>query len=568
VLSDLVVHNFAIIRHLEISFRSGMNILSGETGAGKSILVGAVNLILGSRASQEMIRTGANEATVEAVFPLPGDTSLKARLQEWGLECSDEVLIRRSINRNGRNRVFVNDQMVTLQQLQQLAKGLVSISGQHENQLLMDPEIHLGLLDAFGGLDPLCQEVGILYADWSKTQEKLNKLRRFKQEQAVQLEWMRFQLQELESAKLEPDEDKSLEHERNLLRHAATLMEASEGAYQKLYAGRGAVLEQLAEVEKSVETLRRIDPTQEPLLSHLEQARIQIEELAHSLQQYGHRVSFDPQRLAAVEERLALLQRLGKKYGGSVEAMLLRLSELREALGQEENGDLREEQMVKELEQLRQAYLEKARELSRQRREAAEHLSVEVQNTLAALDMSRARFAVSFDRGGAGANADGTASDPPFTPTGIDRTEFLLSANPGEDLKPLVRIASGGELSRILLALKSLLSRKGEAETLIFDEVDAGIGGRTAELVGLQLKRLADKHQVICITHLPQIACYGEHHYKVAKETNGEETVTDICILSSKDRVEELARMLGGISISEKTRAHARELLQRAQKGA
>jgi DNA repair protein RecN (Recombination protein N) len=542
-----------------------MNILSGETGAGKSILVGAVNLILGSRASQEMIRTGANEASVEAVFPLSGVNSLKARLHEWGLECSDEILIRRSINRNGRNRVFINDQMVTLQQLQQLARGLVSISGQHENQLLMDPDIHLGLLDAFGGLEPFCREVGSLYSDWFKTREKLNKLRRFKEEQVAQLEYMRFQLQELKSAKLQQDEDKTLEQERNLLRHAATLMEASEGAYQKLYAGRGAVLEQLADVEKSVETLRRIDPTQEPLLSHLEQARIQIEELAHALQQYAHRVSFDPQRLSAVEERLASLQRLGKKYGGSVEAMLTRLAELRDALGQEEDADLREEQMVKELEQLSQAYLEKARELSKLRREAAEHLSQEVQRTLASLDMSRARFAVSFHRDADGDPATGT--DPSFASTGIDRVEFLLSANPGEDLKPLVRIASGGELSRILLALKSLLSRKGEAETLIFDEVDAGIGGRTAELVGLQLKRLADKHQVICITHLPQIACYGEHHYKVAKEMTGEETVTNICMLSSKDRVEELARMLGGISISEKTRAHARELLQRAQKG-
>lgn len=563
MLSELVVHNFAIIRHLEISFQSGFNILSGETGAGKSILVGAVNLILGSRASQEMIRTGANEANVEAIFPIPRGHALQDQLQDWGLEATEEILIRRSINRNGRNRVFINNQLVTLQQLQQLARSLISISGQHENQLLLDPEVHMGLLDDYGDLEPLCREVAAVHTQWAETRNKLQRLRHFKQEQSSQLEWIRFQLQELEAAKLQPEEDILLEQERNLLRHTATLQDACEGSYQKLYAGRGAVLEQLSEVEKHIETLRRIDPSQETLLGHLEQARIQVEELAHALQQYGHRIAFDPQRLAAVEERLAMLQRLGKKYGGSVEAMIARTTELRETLSQEGDADLREDELTRELDRLAAGYMETARTLSTRRREAASRLSAEVEKTLANLDMSRARFGVSFD----GNEAQDPNTTLPFTPAGIDRVEFLLSANPGEDLKPLVRVASGGELSRILLTLKSLLSRKGEAETLIFDEVDAGIGGRTAELVGLQLKRLAHRHQVICITHLPQIACYGEHHYRVAKETDDRETVTNIRVLSPKERIEEMARMLGGISISEKTRAHATELLDRAQQG-
>ncbi len=562
MLKELIVHNFAIIRHLEIPFRAGLNIISGETGAGKSILVGAVNLILGSRASQEMIRTGSSEAMVEAVFPLSRDSSVHEQLRQWELDCEGELLIRRSINRNGRNRIFINDQLVSLQQLQQLARGLISISGQHEHQLLLDSTVHLALLDIFGDLEPLCREVSHLHGEWSRVQEKLQRLRKHKKEQTERIELLRFQLQELESAKLQPGEDDALEQERNLLGHAATLSDASEKALRTLYAGRGSILEQLADVEKNTEVLARIDPSQKVLSAHLEQIRIHVEELSHSLQRYSQRLSFDPHRLSAVEERLTFLLRLGKKYGGSADAMLRRLEELRKELAGDEDASLQEEQLEQGLAELRKSYLERAKHLSLKRHDAAAQLSTEVERALASLDMGRARFAVSF---GEKEDADSAAKEGPFSPSGIDHVEFLLSANPGEDLKSLARVASGGELSRILLALKSLLSRKGDAETLIFDEVDTGIGGRTAELVGLQLKKLADRHQVICITHLPQIACYGEHHYRVAKETVEHETYTDIRALSSKERIEELSRMLGGISVSDKARAHARELLQRAK---
>ncbi len=561
MLDDLLVSNFAIIRTLEVTFRKGLNIVSGETGAGKSILVGAVNLILGSRASQEMIRTGANEATVEATFSLPGITGLDARLSALDLESADKIHIRRGISRSGRNRIFVNEQQVTLQQLQQLTKGLISISGQHEHQLLMDCETHLAMLDHFGGLDPICREVRLIYQQWSETRERLLHLDRLKREHAAQQEWMRFQLQELETAKLIPDEDLRLDRERSILKHAETLMEAARSAHQTLYGGRGAIIDQFATVAKHLAVLKQIDPSQEPMLSHLEQARIHLEELAHSVQHYAQGISFDSDRLAAVEERLGLLQRLAKKYGGTVASMMQRLDELREQLSQLEQGDDQEAQLGKELEELRKDYLVKARELSQKRHEVAERLAESVARTLALLDMPQARFASRFQK----TEPAGTGSDPPFTPVGIDRVEFVLSANPGEELKPLARIASGGELSRILLALKGILSAQGDAETLIFDEVDAGIGGRTAELVGLQLKRLAAKEQVVCITHLPQIACCGDHHFKVTKESAGKETRTSIHLLSGDQRVEELARMLGGISISEKTRAHAREMLQGAK---
>lgn len=561
MFKDLLVSNFAIIRELEVSFPKGLNIVSGETGAGKSILVGAVNLILGSRASQEMVRSGVNEAAVEATFALPDKAAFRARLADLELEPGAEIQIRRSISRSGRNRIYVNDQQVALQQLQELTRGLLSISGQHEHQLLLDPETHLTTLDRFGRIEPLCQEVSRIYQQWSETRDKLAQLERLKREHAAQLEWMRFQLQELEAARLSPEEDVALEQERRLLKHAGTLLEAAQSAHQTLYGGRGAILEQCAAVEKQLATLKQIDASQAPMLGQLEQARIHLEELAHCVQQYAHGVSFDPERLSAVEERLALLQRLGKKYGGTVAAMLQRRDELREQLAQLEEGDYREARLEKELEELRGCYLRKAEELSLKRRETAERLAGVVEQTLAVLDMPRARFASSFQK----RESAKSGSDPPFTPLGIDRVEFVLSANPGEDLKPLARIASGGELSRILLALKGILSREDDAETLVFDEVDAGIGGRTAELVGLQLKRLAERQQVICITHLPQIACYGDHHFKVVKVAGSEETQTTIQCLSIDERVEELSRMLGGITISEKTRAHAREMLRGAQ---
>ena len=556
MLKELAIHNFAIIRDLEINFQPDLNVLSGETGAGKSILVGAVNLILGSRASQEMIRTGAAEAGVEAVLSLPAGGLCREYLSTWGIDSGPELVIRRSINRSGRNRVFINDQAASVQQLQQLSPLLISISGQHEHQLLLEPEIHLSLLDSFGQLDTLCGEVRNLYTGWLEKRDELARIRRMREQKAAQLDFLRFQLQELEAAKILPNEDVELGRDREILKNAGVLAEASRIALTALYSERGAVLERLTDIEKALSAIIRVDTAQGNMLEYLEQSRIHLKELAHLLQQYVGRIVFDPGKLAGIEERLALLGKLGKKYGAGANEMLARLEELREQVGRDEDTGLREEAIGRELEQLRGAYLEKARELSLMRLDVSGKLASEVEANLATLDMPHARFSAHFS------NARG--DEPLFSPSGIDRVEFLLSANPGEDLKPLAGIASGGELSRILLSLKSLLSRKGEAETLIFDEVDAGIGGRTAELVGLQLKRLAARHQVICITHLPQIACHGNWHYLVKKEAAGHETATSIRLLADPERTEELARMLGGISISEKVREHAKELLDQA----
>jgi len=558
LLTNLAIHNYAIIRDLEIDFHGGFNVLSGETGAGKSILVGAVNLILGARASSEMIRTGAAEASVEAVMQLkPSECPCALRLSQWGIEFGPELVIRRSIARSGRNRVFINDQAASVQQLQQISPLLISVSGQHENQLLLDPETHLGLLDSFANLDEDCSEVRSIHTGWQDKREELGRMRRAREHKATRMDFLRFQIGELESAKIQPDEDANLGQERQILKNAALLTHASQRAVGALYSEKGAILERLSEIEKDLGSIIDVDSSQSSLGEDLKLARIHLEEMTHALQSYAKRIVFDPSRLAAVEERLALLGRLGKKYGPSANEMLAKLKELLNMTGESEESTLREEQVEKEIESLRLAYLEKAGLLSRKRREAAERLSTEVVANLANLDMPHARFCVHF--------SEGDENAPLFSPAGMDRVEFLLSANPGEDLKSLVRIASGGELSRILLALKSLLSRKGEAETLIFDEVDAGIGGRTAELVGIQLNKLAERHQVICITHLPQIACYGKWHYMVNKTAESNETSTTIRMLTESERAEELARMLGGISISRKVREHAEELLKRGQ---
>jgi DNA repair protein RecN (Recombination protein N) len=560
VLSELIVRNFAVIRDLEVSFSDGLTIITGETGAGKSILVGAVNLILGARASQEMIRTGTEEAMVEAMFELAGGPSLEARLAAAELPHDGSLVIRRGISRSGRNRIFANGRLITLQQLNEIMIGMISVSGQHEHQLLLDPTVHLSVLDRFAGTEPLLRETETRYRAWQTARNELQQLHKLRRERSQQLEFMQYQLKELEAARLQPDEDLLLEQERKLLKHAATLHDAADGAHRLLYSDSHAILGSLNQVAAHVEALCGIDSRQAALRENLEQGKIHLEELAYALQQYASEISFDPYRLTEIEERLALIQRMSKKYGATVAEMIERTEALREALSDSDDPEIRELELTRKLASCRVHYLEQAQQLSRSRRNEALRLTREMEQVLSGLDLPKARFGARF----VPEDESAEVSESAFSESGIDQLEFLLSANPGEDLKPLARIASGGELSRILLALKSLLSVQGQAETLIFDEVDAGIGGRTAELVGRQLQRLARHHQVLCITHLPQIACYGQQHLRVAKAVEGDTTHTGISPLSPAQRVEELARMLGGVVISEKTRAHAREWLEKA----
>jgi DNA repair protein RecN (Recombination protein N) len=572
LLSDLQISNFAIIDNLSVSFGPGLTVITGETGAGKSILVNAINLLLGSRGSADLIRSGSQEASVTALFGLAGeDDSLKnpAIYNKFG---SREILVKRTLSTSGRNRVFINDQLTTVGLLTELCRGLVSISGQHEHQLFLEPEAHLETIDSFGGLEKQVQRYGQTFAELKKMLSELRHLRRQAQERKEKEELRFFQLEEINKARVKLDEEIQLEEERERLHHVESLKQGAATAHQILYSDSGAVLEAVSECEKILADLGGLDPTLKPLAEILEGLRHQVEDISFSLRDYSQQIQADPARLEWVEERLHTLKRLMQKYGGSTRAVMEHADQLRHELEATESDEVEIKEKEKALEEIRQKALKEALELSKSRRKIASRLGKAVEKTSGSLDMPNCRFEVQFDleerlapRSGAEAIRVGEYL---LDEKGLDRVAFLFSANPGEEVRPMAQIASGGELSRIVLALKELLARKTAQETLIFDEVDSGIGGRTADRVGRSLNNLAQLHQVVCITHLPQIACYGEHHYVVRKTTHKGRTITAMEELIGEERLEEIARMLGGEKISAKTRAHAKEMLDKAQKAA
>jgi len=553
VLAELTIRNFAIIDELSVSLGPGLTVITGETGAGKSILVNAVNLLLGSRGSADLIRGGSQEATVTALF-----------LRGQG---DEEFLVQRTLSVSGRNRVHVNSELTTVSALTGLCRGLVSISGQHEHQLFLDPEVQLHIIDRYGGLEEMRLTYGATFTRLRETGAALERLRRQLRERRERAELSRFQVEEIARAKIEPDEEVRLAAEREILRHAERLHQGAASAYDLLYGESGAVVERLGQCEKILADLGRLDQSLQSPTNTLEDLRLRLEDVAIGLREYYKRMEADPTRLQWVEERLDLLHRLMRKYGGSTRAVLAEEERLRRELEAVEDGEAASAATERELESLRRQAVSEARDLSTHRRDAAERLARAMEDRLAALDVPHARFTVAFDAEqqvtqGHAVQVDEYLLDE----NGMDRVAFLFSANPGEELRPMAKIASGGELSRIVLALKELQARERAEETLIFDEVDAGIGGRTADMVGQRLKALARRHQVVCITHLPQIACYGEHHFAVRKIARHGRTITALEGLSGEARLEEIARMLGGVNVSSKTRAHAREMLEQARK--
>jgi DNA repair protein RecN (Recombination protein N) len=552
VLAELTIRNFAIIDELSVSFGPGLTVITGETGAGKSILVNAVNLLLGSRGSADLIRGGSREATVSAVF-LRGDED-------------EEFLVQRTLSMSGRNRVHVNGELTTLSALADVCRGLVSVSGQHEHQLFLDSEVQLHIIDRYGGLEEMRLTYGATFARLRETGAALERLRRQLRQRRDLAELSRFQLEEIARAKVEPDEEIRFAAEREILRHAERLHQGAASAYDLLYGESGAAVERLGQCEKILADLGRLDQSLQSPMRRLEELRLQLEDVALGLREYYQRMEADPARLQAVEERLDLLQRLMRKYGGSTRAVLAEEERLRRELEAVEDGEADLAAAERELADIRRQAVNEARELSTHRRDRAERLARAMEDRLAALDMPHSRFTLPFDTEQQGPQGWAVQVGEYFLDdNGMDRVTFLFSANPGEEPRPMAKIASGGELSRIVLALKELQAGERAEETLIFDEVDAGIGGRTADMVGQRLKALARRHQVLCITHLPQIACYGEHHFAVRKATRHGRTTTALDGLSGEDRLEEVARMLGGVNVSTKTRAHAREMLKQAQ---
>lgn len=563
MLRELSIKNFAIIDDLSISFEKGLTVLTGETGAGKSIIINAVNLILGSRASPELIRTSEETAELEAMFEVPTESPATSAARAQGLDLSEGLLVRRVIHRNGRHRIYINGQLSTLQMLSTINEHLASISGQHAHQSLLKPEHHLLVLDQFGGLSELRGKVSCCYNEMLPLIRTRDTLKHQLTEQSERRELLEFQCREIDQSQIVPREDEALEQERQRLRHAEHLYKAVGRCVERLYGEHGAVLEHLTEVSKELQGLGRIDQALSPVASRVESASFELEDVANELSGYLRNVIFDSERLEAVELRLDLLQRLRRKYGGSLESVvaygkeageeLKRISVLPERIGEVEE----------ELDQLYEKLCNMCRELSEKRRKAAERLSAKVQHELASLGMSGTRFEVRFKPSPVDENADShfLLDNSGVEATGIDRVDFLVAPNVGEDLRPLVQIASGGELSRIILALKAILATKESVETLIFDEVDAGIGGGVAEVVGQKLRSLARFHQVICITHLPQMARFGRRHFKIAKRIYRGRTRTTITPLRGEARVKELARMLGGVKITKKTLDHAREMM-------
>lgn len=549
MLLELNIRNFAIIDRLGVAFGPGFNVLTGETGAGKSIIIDAVGLLLGERARPELIRNGEEDATVEALLDLSARPQLRAELVEAGFEDAEELLVRRIVTRSGKNRVYLNGSLATLAQLQPILTQLVTVYGQHEHQSLLRPETHLQLLDRFAGLEETLTAYRRIFEERATVSEHLRRLEQAERDRQHRLELLAYQCREIDEAALQPGEEEVLAAERLLLLHAERLAAATGRGYELLYGDEGAICEKLGSLSAELAELTKIDPRLGPLTETIGTALYSLEDVASQLRGLSAQVAFEPERQQQVEERLALLAALKRKYGPDIEALL----RFREAAGQEldELADLEgsRDGLRRRLEQLESQLVAMGAILTARRQEAARNLQHGVEVELHGLAMPRARFAVRL------------LPCEAAQARGFERCEFLLAPNPGEEPKPLARIASGGELSRIMLALKRAAPEGDGVSTLIFDEVDAGIGGIAASAVGEKLRRAAEQAQVLCITHLPQVAAFAGRHYRVEKQVADGRTFTGVRLLDGEERVEEMARMLGGATVTERTREHARELI-------
>jgi len=549
MLRFLRITRLAVIDAAEVEFAPGFNVLTGETGAGKSILVGAVGLLLGDRASGDLVRTGEELATVEAIFE---DAS------------GEELVVRREITVQGRSRAFINGNLATAGALKELAAGLIELHGQHEHQILLDPAAHLQVLDSFGHLEGQAEPVKVAFEELRRSSEALTAARKAAAEREARLDIIRFQLGELDKANPIDGEDETLLAARQVLANADRVERLCAESYSALYDSDGSVVEQLGIVWKHVSDLADLDPQFAPYLEQRDAIKSQLDDLAMFLRRYAERIEASPARLQQTEERLASLERLKRKYGPTLVDVMARRAALRQELQDLDNAEERVASLERAHAEARARYLSVARGLSKSRREAAVSFSRSLEQEVKGLAMDQTRFEVRFNAG--------ELPETQWTASGIDTAEFFVSPNPGEDLRPLARIVSGGELSRIMLAIKTLsatsrpsIAINATSEGLIFDEVDAGIGGRVADVVGRKLADLASRFQVLCITHLPQIAAYAATHFHIAKTVEHGRTRTTVTKLDPDGRVEEIGRMLGGVLASDGWRASARELLARGQ---
>lgn len=562
MLKELNIKNFAIIDKLRVEFAPGLCVFTGETGAGKSIVVDALSLALGERASADLIRTGCEEATVEAAFDLDraSASEVVALLAEQGIEMDpgEDLIVRRVLSSSGKNKVYINGSLANLATLSALGGRLADIHGQHEHQSLLSLERQLDMLDSFGGHGDLRDEVNAGYRRLLDIRKKLAELQEGERDRAQREDMLRYQQNEIEAAQLKPGEDEALLGEQKIMANSEKLAAFSSMVDEVLHSSDDSVLAGLKKAISGLKEIADVDSSLKGALELCESGRAQIEEAAREIASYAGRVEFDPKRLEEIGDRLDLIQKFKKKYGSTIDEII--------AFGVKASADLeRMERSTEEIEALKSKIQEtkfgltdKADQLTQKRKAAGRELEKKAETELGHLGMKKTIFSVKIAQEPGGDTFNGLKMGP----YGADRVEFLISPNPGEDPKPLARIASGGELSRIMLALKTILVEGDRIPTLVFDEVDAGIGGAVAEEVGKKLKRVAKKHQVFCITHLPQIASMAGSHYGVEKSVKNDRTSTVVRLLDAKERVEEISRMLGGKTITEATIKHAEEMIE------
>lgn len=559
MLRELRLRNIAVIEEAALSLEKGFTVLTGETGAGKSIVVDALELVLGGRGSSGHIRSGCEDASVEAVFSVEPDSPVIARLREVDIEASEEIIVRRIISSSGRNRVYINGTLVNISTLAEITGRLVDIHGQHEHQSLLSADVQRELLDAFAGIKGEVAAFGAEYQAYAEARTRLSRLKESEQERLQRKDYLAFQVEEISSVGLTPGEDAALEEEQRLLANAERLGLLAEEAFGALYEGDAesgaSILKGLRKVAANLETLAGFDSNMKDAYENACNCMVNAEEVALAVRDCRDRIHLDPERLEVVSDRLDLMRKLKKKYGESLKDVLEHLSSAERELEQIDTSSAEISQLEDRIAAREAALLDGADRLSEKRREAATTLERRVISELADLSMEHARFEVSF------APAEEDEKVKRLTASGHDKVEFLIAPNPGESLKSLSKIASGGEISRSMLAFKAILSGDDAVPTLIFDEVDAGIGGRVADTVGQKLKEISEKHQVICVTHLAQVAGYAAHHFHISKRVVDGRTFTCVKQLNNTERVEEIARMLGGKE--ETALKHAGEMLAR-----
>jgi DNA repair protein RecN (Recombination protein N) len=564
MLNSLRIRNYALVEDLEVEFYPGLNVLTGATGAGKSIIVGAVNLILGERASSDVVRSGFDKAVVEATFEPKPDPLFKDLLGRLTLSCSDNTLmIRREVSSRGASRGFVNDRQITLGTLKLIGDRLADLHGQHKHQSLLNVATHIDYLDNFGDLYRSLASVSQNYHALKEKQKRLEEVERGRKLDQERKALYDFQIKEIEKANLSSAEEESLIQDRRILENTEELYQLSSSVYQSLYEGEGSIQEGLSVASKEMKRGGELDSRLKEPKESLDSSMIQLQELSRFLESYKDSLQFDAEKLEMIRERLNLIGTLKKKYGKSIDEILTYVRKIKEDLNRIESKDLVTNQLKEEIESLSAILKEECLLLSRQRNAQASDLAKKIRAALRELGMDKTRFkvqmAVTEDENGL-LKIDGKRYS--VDEKGMDQVEFFVSPNPGEELKPLAKIASGGEISRIMLALKSILAKADQVFTMIFDEIDVGIGGEVASAVGKSLRKLSSSRQVIVITHLQQIASQADHHFEVFKDSLKGRTVTRIKELKEEERVKEIARMISGEKIGELALKQAREMIK------